>query len=177
MAWCLIKHRNKPTSTKPTELAQVVTLLSRTWEVLRSNIGQNIDYSDRGVSWFSSVPSGKCHDSTLNLEHDRFLPHPFRLIILIIQLFDAIQPEFMPAPYNKLQINKTALCNMRDLTVKTYTHTVRNAGRCTTSYRLFVIAYSMRSQLPSITEGRHIHLLTRDSAAPCQKHKTQSNFK
>jgi hypothetical protein len=32
-------------------------------------------------SWFSSVPPGKCRDSTLKLGHDRFLPHPFQCFI------------------------------------------------------------------------------------------------
>jgi hypothetical protein len=32
-------------------------------------------------SWFASVTPGECSDITLQLGHDRLLPHPFRLII------------------------------------------------------------------------------------------------
>jgi hypothetical protein len=35
-------------------------------EVPCSNLGTETGYTDRGFSWFSSVPSGECRDSILN---------------------------------------------------------------------------------------------------------------
>jgi hypothetical protein len=40
--------------------------------VLSSNLGWDISYSDRGSSWFSSIPTGMCWHSTLI----RPWPHP-----------------------------------------------------------------------------------------------------
>jgi putative component of membrane protein insertase Oxa1/YidC/SpoIIIJ protein YidD len=62
-------------------------------------------------------------------------------------------------PHNNLHVNKIIFRNTIAFKLKTCTPTVRNPGRCTTSYRLFATAYSIYSQLPSITEGRrHLHL-------------------
>jgi hypothetical protein len=35
-------------------------------EISGSNLGQATDYPDLRILWFSSVPPGKCMDSTLN---------------------------------------------------------------------------------------------------------------
>jgi hypothetical protein len=39
-----------------------------------SNLGPETGYPDGGLWLFSSVPPGKCWDSTYKLGHDRFLP-------------------------------------------------------------------------------------------------------
>jgi hypothetical protein len=46
--------------------------LIRIWEVPGSNLDPVTLHPNRGFSWLSSVPPGKCWDSTLNVGHDRF---------------------------------------------------------------------------------------------------------
>jgi hypothetical protein len=53
-----------------------LTLLLHIREFLASNLSPEIGYSDLVFLWFSSVPPGKCWDSTLRVGHDRFLPQP-----------------------------------------------------------------------------------------------------
>jgi hypothetical protein len=65
-------------------MVEWLILMLHIWEVPGSKLGPDTDYSE--FLWFSSVPPGKCQDSTLKLGHDHFLPilfnssltyHPF----------------------------------------------------------------------------------------------------
>jgi hypothetical protein len=47
-------------------LAPVASLLTCIWEVSVSNLGRDIDCTDWGVSWGSSIFPGKCLYSTSN---------------------------------------------------------------------------------------------------------------
>jgi hypothetical protein len=49
-------------------------------EVPGSNRDPETGHPDRGISWFSSVPPGKCRDSTLKLGHYCFLSYPLQFI-------------------------------------------------------------------------------------------------
>jgi hypothetical protein len=49
-------------------------------EVLGSNLGRRLPILT-GSSWFSSAPSGKSREAYVKLDHDRFLPFHFLLII------------------------------------------------------------------------------------------------
>jgi hypothetical protein len=60
-----------------------LTPLLRIREFPGSNFGPETGYPDWRFSWFSSVPSGKCCDSTLKLGHDSFLPRPFKYTIYV----------------------------------------------------------------------------------------------
>jgi hypothetical protein len=50
----------------PNVAVQWLTLPLRIREVPDSNLGPETGYHDRGISCVSSVPPGKCQDSTLN---------------------------------------------------------------------------------------------------------------
>jgi hypothetical protein len=57
-----------------------LTLLVCIREVSGSNISPETGYRDC-FSWFSSVPAGKCRDSTIKLGNGPFLSHPFQFIL------------------------------------------------------------------------------------------------
>jgi hypothetical protein len=65
--------------TNPNVVVDCLTFLLRIRKVWGSKLGTETCYSDR-FSWLSLVPTGKCKDRT-DLDHDRFLPHPFQFII------------------------------------------------------------------------------------------------
>jgi hypothetical protein len=71
-------------------------------EVPGSNIGPETGYPDWGSLWFSWVPPGECWDSTLKLDHNRFLPNPFQSGIHFIECYIALVTE--KVSLNKLQI-------------------------------------------------------------------------
>jgi hypothetical protein len=58
---------------------KAVTLQLHIRELSGSNLRPDIGYSDKGVSWFSSV-----RDSGLKLGHDRFIPNNFQFIIRLL---------------------------------------------------------------------------------------------
>jgi hypothetical protein len=74
-----VARHNKTLPTK--HRGRVVNILLRIREVPGLNLGQESGYPDWGFWWFSSVPTGQCRDSTLNLGH-RFLPNPFQFMFL-----------------------------------------------------------------------------------------------
>jgi hypothetical protein len=81
-----------------------LTLLLRIREVPGLNIDPETGYPEC-FRLFYSVPPGDCRDSTLQLGHDRFLPHTFKFIITyhpFIRLF--IVWVTKKASLNKLQI-------------------------------------------------------------------------
>jgi hypothetical protein len=45
-------------ATKQTDIAVMLSICIQ--NVLSSNLGWDISYSDRGSSWFSSIPTGMC---------------------------------------------------------------------------------------------------------------------
>jgi hypothetical protein len=57
------------------------THLLRIREVQLSNLVPETGYPDLGFSWFSSVPPGKCWDSSLKLGHGRLVLNLFQFII------------------------------------------------------------------------------------------------
>jgi hypothetical protein len=73
LTWCLNK--------RPKAVNEWFTILVRVPEVMGSNLGLETVYPDQGFSWFSSVPSYECRQSTLKSSHDRFLPNLFKSII------------------------------------------------------------------------------------------------
>jgi hypothetical protein len=69
------------TNVTPNVVVEWLTLLLRIREVLGSNLGPDIGYTDWGVSWVSSVPPAEFEDRTFKLGHDRFYPNPYQFII------------------------------------------------------------------------------------------------
>jgi hypothetical protein len=49
-------------------------------EMRGSNIGRDVNYPDRDVPWFFSVPISKLRETTFKLGHNSFLPDPFQFI-------------------------------------------------------------------------------------------------
>jgi hypothetical protein len=86
----------------PNIAVEWLTHLFRIREVPGSNLGPDTGYPDWGFSWFSSVLPGICWDNTLKLDHDRFLPHPCQLIILLSPLHSMLWIN-EKASLNKLQ--------------------------------------------------------------------------
>jgi hypothetical protein len=85
----------------------VVEWLTLLLSIRESWVQISAGYSDWGSSWFFSVPSGKCRDSTSKLGYDRFLPHPLQFIFhLFLSLRHYIVWVTEEASLNKLQINK-----------------------------------------------------------------------
>jgi hypothetical protein len=74
-------HRMYALNVLPNVVNEWLTFLFRTQEVPGSNLSTG-DQLSWGFSWFSSVPPGKCQDSTLKLSHDHFLPSLFPFIII-----------------------------------------------------------------------------------------------
>jgi hypothetical protein len=60
-----IEFRSK-TEDWPNVMVEWLALLLRILEVPGSNLGPETGHSDWGFSWFSSIPPGKCQDSTLS---------------------------------------------------------------------------------------------------------------
>jgi hypothetical protein len=58
----------------------------RVLELPDSNLGPETGYSDRGLSWFFSVPPGEFRDSAVKLCHYYF----FKILSLVTVTFDAI---------------------------------------------------------------------------------------
>jgi hypothetical protein len=71
-----------PNILQPNVVVERLVLLPRIQEVLSSNHGSRTDYNEWSLSWYSSVPRGKCCDA-LKLGHGRFLPRPFQFIIYL----------------------------------------------------------------------------------------------
>jgi hypothetical protein len=74
---CFVRTNSHPLNI----MVEWLTLLLHLQEVPGSNLGLETSYPDWGFSWISSVPPGKCQDSTLKLGHDHFFPNLFRFII------------------------------------------------------------------------------------------------
>jgi hypothetical protein len=67
-----------------------------------SNLSPETGYRNCGFSWYSSASPGKCRDNTLKLVHDRFLPHPFQMIIHP----SSFHPMLYNMSYSKASLNK-----------------------------------------------------------------------
>jgi hypothetical protein len=80
--------------------ATVWALLLRTREFPSSNFGVEAGYPDWKILWFSSVPPGECHNSTLKWGHDRFLPNHFHFIFRVASVHSTKKGSL-----NKLQVN------------------------------------------------------------------------
>jgi hypothetical protein len=77
------------------------------WEVQGSSLNRENIYLDWGVSWFLSVPAGKCLVSVPKFRprtptNTHFSVHDSLLILLI----DTIKPQLLKTSLNKPQINK-----------------------------------------------------------------------
>jgi hypothetical protein len=64
---------------------RVLSILLCIRDIPGSNLGPETEYSEV-FSWFSSVPPGKCRDSTLKLGHNLFPPNPLHFIIRLSPL-------------------------------------------------------------------------------------------
>jgi hypothetical protein len=79
------------------------------WLTLLINVREvpETGYRDWGFPWVSSVSPGKCWDSTLKLDHDRFLPHSLQFIVHISTLYSTLYNlTHRKASLNKLQRKK-----------------------------------------------------------------------
>jgi hypothetical protein len=63
-------------------MVELLALLLRIWDVPAPNLGPGDRLYLLRFSWFSSVPLGKCLESTLKLYLYSFLPNPFQIIII-----------------------------------------------------------------------------------------------
>jgi hypothetical protein len=77
----------KPSNSESLLYYEWFILSSEAWKksgqpvAFDSNLGRNIAYHEREVSWNSSVPPGKCRNSYLKLGNYRYLLHPYPFMI------------------------------------------------------------------------------------------------
>jgi hypothetical protein len=71
----LKREKQKNTKKTPNVVVKWLTLLLRNWEVQGSHLSPETDYPGLGFSWFPSVASSECRESTLKLGHSHFLPN------------------------------------------------------------------------------------------------------
>jgi hypothetical protein len=71
MAWCMHAHT-------PCNVDQAVALLTSLWEVTVSNLSRDTEYSEIPRSFSTSI---EMPGLFLEVDRDRFLPHPFKLIL------------------------------------------------------------------------------------------------
>jgi hypothetical protein len=72
-------------------------------EIPSSHLGPETGYTDRVLSWFSSVPLGYFRETTIKLGHDRFLVHAFYFIIHLSSFLSTVTEK---ALLNKFKVNK-----------------------------------------------------------------------
>lgn len=70
-------------------------------EMPSCDLCRDTDQLYRGLHWFSSVPSGKCQDTT-KLVHDHFPPYPFQSNINYHPVLEAVRSELVKVTLSKL---------------------------------------------------------------------------